>query len=153
MNFGTTSWISRDFQWDQSQWPALFHLLSPSPPPSPLSATGPTGYQPTPPQSPEVDLKKYYSLLNPETLPSEFWDNVLDKSRFSVGSMPVAGPTINQPTPPQGPEVDPETHSRLNSEPYPLEFWINTLKGKFKRGISGSDAVNLAQKDKRSRIF
>jgi len=44
-------------------------------------------------------------------------------------------------------------HYLLNPEPFPTEFWDDVLKGKFKRRISGSDAVNLAQKDIRSLKF
>src|SRR6266849_1749723 len=174
--------------------------LSPPPPPSPylsqrgssedrfpspsgvsvnpdtLWATGPTGYQSTPPQGPEVD-PEIHSLLNPDIFSSKYWDNVLEALRLPVGSMPVAsflsppppppphpsqlgppeghflspsgvsmnpdtlsatGPAGYQPTPPQGPEVDPEIHSLLNPELFPTEFWDNVLKGKFKRGISRS---------------
>ena len=60
--------------------------------------------------------------------------------------------TGSQLTPPQSPEVDPEMHSILHPEPFPTEFWDTPLKGKMKRR-KGSDAVNLAQRDPRSRIF
>jgi hypothetical protein len=36
------------------------------------------------------------------------------------------------------------------SEPFPAEFWDKLLKGRIKRRISGSDAVNLVQKDPRN---
>jgi hypothetical protein len=65
----------------------------------------------------------------------------------------ATGSTGNPPTPPQSPEVDSQMHSLLNPEPFPSEFWDKLLRGKFKRRISGSDAVDLAQKDTRSRIF
>ena len=65
-------------------------------------------------------------------------------------TLPATGPTGNHPTPPQTPGVNPETHSLLNPEPFPTEFWDKVLKGKFKRRVSGSDAMNLAQKDTRS---
>ena len=55
----------------------------------------------------------------------------------------------NQPTPPQGPEVEPE----MDWKSFPIEIWDDIFKGKIKRHISGSDTVNLAQKDPRSRIF
>ncbi len=68
-------------------------------------------------------------------------------------TLPATGSTGYKLTPPQSPGVDPEMHSLLNPESFPTEFWDNVLKGKFKRRISGSGAMNLAQKDIRSRIF
>jgi hypothetical protein len=60
--------------------------------------------------------------------------------------------TGSQPTPPQpeGPEVGPEIQSLLHLETFPIEIWDKISKGKIKRHISGTDAVNLAQKDPRS---
>ena len=52
----------------------------------------------------------------------------------------------NQPTP-QSPELDAEMHSLLQPETFPIEFWDNFMKGKIKRHISDSDAMNMAQKD------
>jgi hypothetical protein len=106
------------------------------------------------------------------------------ESRFSVGSMPVAGSLPPPPPPPSHPsqpgpsvvrpespgfsanpdtvsstgsneipELDPEIHSLLDPGVIPseLEFWDEFLKGRIKRRMSGSDAVNLVQKA-RSRI-
>jgi hypothetical protein len=42
-------------------------------------------------------------------------------------------------------------HSLLVPEPFP--FLSEFLEGKFGRRSSGSDAVNMAQKDTRSGIF
>jgi hypothetical protein len=69
---------------------------------------------------------------------------------FSVnpGTLSSTG-SSNEPTPP----LDPELHSLLDPEPFPTDFWDNFLKGKLKRHMSDSDAVYLAQKDPRSRIF
>jgi len=58
-------------------------------------------------------------------------------------------PAGNQPTPPQGPEVDEE----MDLKNFPMEIWDDIFTGKIKRHISGTDAVNLAQKDPRSWIF
>ncbi|KAN0107679.1 hypothetical protein V8E52_009919 [Russula decolorans] len=76
-------------------------------------------------------------------------------SSFPVNSdkLSSTGSTDNRPTPPQSPGVDPDMHYLLNPEPFPTEFWDDVLKGKFKRRISGSDAVNLAQKDISALIF
>ena len=65
----------------------------------------------------------------------------------------AAGSTVNHPIQPQSPGLDPEMHSLLNPEPFRTDFWVKVLKGKFERRISGSDAVNLARKDTRSRNF
>jgi hypothetical protein len=80
------------------------------------------------------------------------------EDRFPPGSVNpdtslATGSTGNQPTRPQSPGVDPEVHSALNLELFPTEFWDNFLKGKFRRRVSDSDAVDLAQKDTRSQIF
>jgi hypothetical protein len=56
--------------------------------------------------------------------------------------------TGSQSTPPQGPEVDEE----MDLENFPIEIWDDILTGKIERRISGSDSLNLAQKDRRSRI-
>ena len=71
---------------------------------------------------------------------------------MSSDTLSSTGSTSNQPTPPQGPGVGSDRHSLLNPEPVPeFEFWDKVLKGRIKRRTSGSDAVNLAQKDPSSR--
>ena len=141
-----------------------------TPPPSPhLSQLGPledrfppgfsvnpdtlssTGHQPTPPQSP-TGGSPLSPLRLPHRGPSE--DRFPGMPGWSVNSgTSSTGSTGIQPTPPQSPGADPEIHSLLNLEPFPYTFWDKLLKGKIKRRISGSDAVNLAQKDPRSRVF
>ena len=92
-------------------------------PPSPGSPTGPSEDRFPSPSG---------SSVNPDTLSA-------------------TGPTGNQPT--EGLGMDSDMHHLLNPEPFPTEFWDKVLKGKFKCRIYGSDVVNVAQKDTRSRIF
>jgi hypothetical protein len=40
----------------------------------------------------------------------------------------------------------------MDLENFPIEIWDDILTGKIERRISGSDSLNLAQKDPRSRI-
>jgi hypothetical protein len=63
-------------------------------------------------------------------------------------TLSATGPTGNQPTP-QSSGMDTEMHSLLYPELFPTEFWDKVLKGKIRRWIPGSDAVELAQKDTR----
>jgi hypothetical protein len=146
-----------------------------SPPPHP----GPSeDYFPGPPGFPERTYTLFSSTGNHYVPPSPGRPT---GSRLPVGSMPMVGslsppppppPHPGQPepsedrspgllgfsaepeTPPQSPGLDPEMHSLMNPEPIPseLEFWDKLFKGKIKRRMSGSDAVNLAQKDPKSRI-
>ena len=74
-------------------------------------------------------------------------------SSANPDTLSATGPTGDQPTPPHNSGMDTETKYLLDPEPFPTEFWDKVLKGKFKRGNSGPDAVNLAQKDTRSRLF
>jgi hypothetical protein len=60
---------------------------------------------------------------------------------MNPNTLSATGPTSNQPTPPQSHGADPERHSLT---PFPAEFWDEILKGKIKRQISSSNAVNLA---------
>jgi hypothetical protein len=82
--------------------------------------------------------------------PSE--DYFMSPPYVSESSDPLSG-TGNHPTPPHSPGMGPEIHALLHPEPFPTEFWDKLLKVKLKRRISGSDAVNLAQRDPRSRVF
>jgi hypothetical protein len=129
--------------------------------PSPGSPTGsrlPVGSMPVagslspPPPSPHPS----------QPGPSE--DRLSSPPGFS-GNLDTLSSTGYQPIPLQNSGVDPVTHSLPSPEHFPTDFWdeflkdIPTeirgdfLKGKTKRRISGSDAVNLAQMDPRSRIF
>jgi hypothetical protein len=67
-------------------------------------------------------------------------------------SPPHVGQTVS-PTSPQSSEMDVELHYLLNAEPFPTKFWDDVLNARLKRGISGSGAVDLTQKDTRFRIF
>ncbi|KAI0279046.1 hypothetical protein BGY98DRAFT_1096415 [Russula aff. rugulosa BPL654] len=99
----------------------------------------------TPPSSPESMAGSLspplHSPHSSQQGPSE--DRFQGSSGFSVrpGTLSSTG---DQLTPPQDPGVDPETHSLLNPEPFPTGFWEELWKGKIKRRMSSSDAVNLA---------
>jgi hypothetical protein len=99
------------------------------------------------------------SSLSPPPSPSSYPSQPgPSEDRFpspSVSSVipDATGPTGHQPTLPQSAGVDPETHSLLNPEPFRIGILGKVLKGKLKRRISSSDAVNLAWKDTRSRNF
>jgi hypothetical protein len=99
----------------------------------------------TPPSSPESMAGSLspplHSPHSSQQGPSE--DRFQGSSGFSVrpGTLSSTG---DQLTPPQGLGVDPETDSLLNPEPFPTGFWEELWKGKIKRRMSSSDAVNLA---------
>ena len=103
--------------------------LSPPPPPWPRPG-GPSHPWPSEDRSPGPPG---FSAVNPDTFSS----------------------TRNHPTVPQSPEFDSKIHALLNPGPVPteLEFWDKLFKGGIKRRMPRSDAVDLAQKDPRSRIF
>lgn len=100
---------------------------------------------PSSPSSPEPMAGSLPPLLHSphssQQGPSE--DRFQGSSGFSVrpGTLSSTG---DQLTPPQDPGVDPETDSLLNPEPFPTGFWEELWKGKIKRRMSSSDAVNLA---------
>ena len=100
----------------------------PSPPgfsvnPDTLSSTG---HQPRPPQSPTGGIP----------LPLSASPRVHQRTSFPPGfsmnpdTLSSTGSTDNQPTPPQSPGVDPEIHSLLNLEPFPLNFGTSSSKAR-----------------------
>jgi hypothetical protein len=109
--------------------PAVAESLSPPPPPWPRPG-GPSHPWLSEDRSPGPPG---FSAVNPDTFSS----------------------TRNHPTIPQSPGFDSKIHALLNPGPVPteLEFWDKLFKGGIKRRMSRSDAVDLAQKDPRSRIF
>jgi hypothetical protein len=158
--------------------PTSEHALDHEPAPSPdlagilpyADSTPPTpGYAPDHAPAPSPDLTNILSWYGNSPTPDHGLDHVPAPSPDladilseipHADSTPPTGSRGNHqtPTPPQSPgveSVDPGTHSLPNLQPYPaeLEFWDKVFMGKFPRRISGSDAVNLAQKDTRSRIF
>jgi hypothetical protein len=148
----------------------LDHVPAPSPDLAGIlpyaDSTPPTpGYAPDHAPAPSPDLTNILSWYGNSPTPDYGLDHVPAPSPDladilseipQADSTPPTGSRGNHQTPPQSPGVDSGTHSLLNpAEPFPSEFdiWDKVFKGKFKRRISGSDAVNLAQKDTRSRIF
>jgi hypothetical protein len=84
----------------------------------------------SPPPSEDLFSRPLGSSVNPDTLSA-------------------IGPTgtANQQTAPHSSGIDTEIHYQLDPQPILSEFLDEVLKGKIKRRISGSDAVELAQKD------
>ena len=160
---------------DSTSWEELMQMLgmaeklgyTGSPLPAPVSSGSSTGLDYVPPSAgsstgsrlPVGPIPVAGSLSPPPPHPGQPWPS---EHRFPSPSGFSANPdtlsSASHKPAPQSPGVDPETHPLFDLEPFevPAEAWVvwdDFLKGKIERRISGSDAVNLAQKDSRSRMF